>query len=170
MEPWSGPHTGLLVELSSDPRVVRHIGTGELWSAALAEEVSQDQRRHWEEHGFGWRACVEKASGEAVGLAALNLLGAGAIGLEATEIEIGWWLKPSVWGRGFAVEGGEAMLAEAFGRLEAPSVVARIQPSNEHSVAVAQALGFIHELTTTGRHRETVEVFRLFAVNYKRRD
>src|ERR671910_2235177 len=122
LEPWDEAHTRLLVELSSDPQVVRHIGTGEPWSPELAERVSREQRNHWAEQGFGWRAAVERAGEEAVGFSALNLLGDETKGLEATEIEIGWWLKPSAWGRGLAVEGAKAMLDEAFGRLEAPSV------------------------------------------------
>jgi [ribosomal protein S5]-alanine N-acetyltransferase len=163
LPPWDEAHGPLLAELSSDPRVVRHIALGEPWQASFAREVSERQRGHWIEHGFGWRALVRKTTEEAIGFAALNFLGDGAVGLEADEFEIGWWLSPSAWGKGFAVEGGRAMLTEAFGRIEAPSVVARIQPSNAPSIRVASALGLRHEVSTTGTCGEAVGIYRLTA-------
>jgi ribosomal-protein-alanine N-acetyltransferase len=167
LQPWEEAHYPLLVELASDPRVVRHIALGERWQASFAREVSDRQRRHWVEYGFGWRAVVEKASAEAIGFSALNFLGDGAVGLAADELEIGWWLRPSAWGRGFAVESGRATLTETFGTLGAPSVVARIQPSNQASVRVANALGLRREDSTTGTYGEPVEIFRLMAEVFK---
>jgi RimJ/RimL family protein N-acetyltransferase len=163
LQPWDEAHASLLVELSSDPRVVRWIGLGTPWDAKLAREVSDRQRRHWLEHGFGWRALVDKETNERIGFTALNFLGDAAPALDPEEFEIGWWLKPSVWGRGFATEGARAMLTEAFGRVAAPSVIARIQPANDASARVARALGLELEGSTAGRYDEPVEIFRLTA-------
>src|SRR5690242_19707823 len=79
---WEEAHAELLVRLSAMPEVVRHIGPGEPWPRARAEEVAAAQLRHWTEHGFGWRAAVEKSTGEAVGFIALNLAGEGTAGLD----------------------------------------------------------------------------------------
>jgi RimJ/RimL family protein N-acetyltransferase len=161
LRPWEEAHSRLLVELSSDPQVMRHIALGEPWQPSFAREVSDRQRQHWIKHGFGWRAVVEKATQEAIGFSALNFLGDGAAGLDADEYEIGWWLRPSAWGRGYAVESGSAMLGEAFGRIRAPSVVARIQPENDASIRVAYAFGMRRDRSTTGSYGERVEIFRL---------
>jgi hypothetical protein len=39
-------------------------------------------------------------------------------------------------------------------------VIARIQPANTRSVAVAQSLGLTHDFDTTGRTNELVSVYR----------
>jgi RimJ/RimL family protein N-acetyltransferase len=130
-----------------------------------AEEEAAAQRRHWSEHGFGWRAATDKGTGNLVGFMALSFAGASAPGLDPTEYEIGWWLAPEAWGRGLACEGGAAMRDEAFGALEAPSIVARIQPTNTRSIAVAERIGLRYDFSTTGKAGEPVLVFRLAAVD-----
>lgn len=140
---------------------MRFIGPGEPWTPARADEVAAAQRRHWTEHGFGWRLATEKATNEVVGFMALNFAGEGTVGLDAAEYEMGWWLAPWASGRGFAREGALAMRDEALKALEAPSVVARIQPANARSIAVAEATGLTYDFTTTGKTGEPVVVYRL---------
>lgn len=98
--------------------------------------------------------------GDLVGLVALSYTDGTTAGLPAGEHEIGWWLDPAYWGHGYAHEGAEAIVAEAFA-LGAPSVVARIQPANARSIAVATSLGLVRESETTGRYGEPVVVLRL---------
>lgn len=160
LEPWTQAHGALLARLSALPDVMRHIGTGATWTAAEVEEHSARALAHWREHGFGWRAAFERDGGDAVGLLALDLT-AGVPGLDDGEHEIGWWLDPAVWGRGYASEGGRAIVAEAFGRVRAASLVARIQPGNATSERVAATLGLRHERDATGRHGEAVRILRL---------
>jgi RimJ/RimL family protein N-acetyltransferase len=160
LEPWTAAHGGLLARMSAMPEVMRHIGTGALWSAAEAEEHSGRALAQWRVYGFGWRAAIEREGGRAVGMVALELA-VGVPGLDDGEHEIGWWFDPAVWGRGYAKEGGRAMVGEAFGRVGAPSVAARIQPGNAASLAVAAALGLRPESETTGRRGEPVQILRL---------
>jgi RimJ/RimL family protein N-acetyltransferase len=168
LHPWSEQHTELLVRLASNPNVVRFIGPGAPWPRAKAEEIAAAQCQHWTEHGFGWRPATDKTTGDLVGFMALNFAGEGTAGLDAAEYEIGWWLAPQAWGRGLAREGAVAMRDEAFDALNAPSVVARIQPANARSIAVAEATGLTHDFTTTGKTGEPVVVYRLTAVDRSR--
>jgi RimJ/RimL family protein N-acetyltransferase len=161
LHPWGVQDTELLIRLSSIVEVMRFIGPGVLWPRARAEEVAAAQRQHWTEHGFGWRPAVEKATNEVVGFMALNFAGEGTVGLDAAEYEIGWWLAPWAWGRGFEREGALAMRDEAFDALAAPSVVARIQPANERSIAVARVAGLTRDFSTSGKTGEPVDVYRL---------
>jgi RimJ/RimL family protein N-acetyltransferase len=117
---------------------------------------------------LGWRVAVEKQVGQRVGFAALNYLGEGTVGLDAYEFEIGWWLLPSAWGCGFASEGACAVCQEAFARVGAPSVVARLQPDNVASVGVAARLGMSHQFDTTGHFGERVAVYRVRATDWSR--
>lgn len=154
----------MLVGLSSIAQVMRFIGSGELWSRERAEEVAEAAGRHWSDHGLGWRATTESASGKRVGFLGLNLAGEGTAGLDASEYEIGWWLTPELWGRGFAREGAAAIRDEALNTLMAPSVIARVQPANARSIAVAESAGLRRDFTTTGRSGEAVAIYRLGTV------
>jgi ribosomal-protein-alanine N-acetyltransferase len=167
---WSDSDTALLERLSADRRVVRYIADGQCWSSEKAGEVSRGAVEHWRANGFGWRAAVGKESGEAIGFAALNYLGEGTAGLDPDQLEIGWWLLPSVWGRGFASEGAQAICQEAFQCLGAPSVVARLQPDNLASARVATRIGLSHELDTTGGFSEQLAVYRLLGGAWSGRD
>ncbi len=161
LEPWTPEHGGMLARLAAQPEVMRHVGPGVTWSPPEAEERSARALVHWRAHGFGWRAAVERASGRAIGLIALNLAGPEVPELADDDHEIGWWIDPAVWGRGYATEGGRAIVEEAFARLGAPSVVARIQPANVASARVAAALGLERERDATGRFGEPVGIHRL---------
>ena len=130
LEPWGPAHGGMLARLSAMPEMMRFIGRGEPWTAAEAEEHSARVLVHWRRHGFGWRAAVERESGRAVGMVALELT-AGVPGLDDGEHEIGWWLDPAMWGRGYATEGGRAIVDEAFGRVGAAER-RRADPDREH--------------------------------------
>jgi RimJ/RimL family protein N-acetyltransferase len=161
LEPWGGEHAEMLVALSAMPEVMRHIGPGVTWTSARARARAAEAERHWEVHGFGWRAAIDRSTGVAVGFIGLNHVGEGTIGLDPGEHEIGWWLDPDVWGRGLAREGAAAVRDEALGRVGAPSLIARVQPANAASVAVAEAVGLRFDVTTTGRWGEPVAVYRL---------
>lgn len=169
LQEWSESHGALLARLSADARVVRYIGDGECWSPEKAADVSRGMVEHWRANGFGWRVAVEKESGEPVGFVALNYLGEGTAGLQPDEFEIGWWLFPTAWGRGFAGEAARAICQEAFTRVGAPSVVARLQPDNRASARVAERLGMSLEFETTGQAGEQVAVYRLLAADWPER-
>jgi RimJ/RimL family protein N-acetyltransferase len=160
LRPWSEADAALLACLAADPRVVRYVGDGQPWSEQRSYETSARLVEHWRAHGFGWRMAIDKSSGREIGLIALNYMGDGTAGLAAGQFEVGWWLAPEAWGRGFAVEGALAAIDEAFGRLGAPSAVARIQPANLRSARVAERLGMAPEFDTTGRFCETVRIYR----------
>jgi pimeloyl-ACP methyl ester carboxylesterase/RimJ/RimL family protein N-acetyltransferase len=166
LEPWSDAHTELLVELSAMPEVMRHIGDGTPWPHTKACDVAGANREHWRRHGFGWRAAYTRASELPIGLLALSFAGQGA-GVDAGEYEIGWWLHPAAWGRGLAREGATAIRDEAFHRVGAPSIVARIQPANHASLRVAAAIGLTHESETTGRMGEPAAVLRLTGEDWR---
>jgi RimJ/RimL family protein N-acetyltransferase len=161
LDPWAPSDAKLLADLARTPAVMRHIGDGTTWTEARIHDVAAHVVSHWSDHGFGWRV-ARLHDGTAIGLIALNFAGEGA-GVDAREYEIGWWLAPSAWGRGLAREGAAAVRDEAFQRVGAPSILARIAPANAGSLAVAAAIGLLHESESTGRGGETIAVLRLTA-------
>jgi RimJ/RimL family protein N-acetyltransferase len=160
LEPWAPEHGGMLARLAAMPEVMRHIGTGAVWTPAEAEERSARMLVHWRTHGFGWRAAVERASGRTIGLIALNLAGPDIPELAEEDYEIGWWIEPAAWRSGYATEGGRAIVDEAFTRVGAPSVVARVRPANTASLRVAAALGLEPERDAVDRLGLAVRILR----------
>jgi RimJ/RimL family protein N-acetyltransferase len=161
LEPWTHAHAGFLVELSARPQVTRYVGSGAPWSEDLAREVSARNVEHWELHGFGWRPAYLSGSDQPVGFVMLAFAGEGA-GIDPGEYELGWWLAPEAWGRGLGREAAAAVRDEAFSEtVGAPSVVARIQPANRTSLALAAAIGLELEGESAGRGGEPIAVLRL---------
>lgn len=146
---------------------MRFIGEGTPWPPQRAAAVAEHAAGHWREHGFGWRVATLRETGAAVGLIALNFAGADS-GIGASEYEIGWWLQPSVWGQGLAREGAAAVRDEAFARLGAPSIAARVSPRNDASLAVAVAIGMRRGDDSTGRFGEPIAVLRLSRDDWRR--
>ncbi len=58
------------------------------------------------------------------------------------EYEMGFHLRPDYWGRGLAVEAGQAIIAFAFGTLGAHALFAGHHPANAASRKVLEKLGF----------------------------
>lgn len=161
LRPWAADDISLLSALSSNPRVTRYIGLGHTWTALKAITVSERALDHWREHGFGWRVIVEIASGTAIGLAALNLMGPGTAGLDPEEHEIGWWLSPDRWGHGYATEAARAVADDAFGSLGVAHLTARILPENTASIELATRLGMQFEFNTVADPGVAVSVYRV---------
>lgn len=72
-----------------------------------------------------------------VGLACLQHIG----GDKAKPHEIGWRLARSGWGKGYASEAAQAIVAHAFDVVGAPEVVAVAHPDNAASIKVMTRLG-----------------------------
>jgi RimJ/RimL family protein N-acetyltransferase len=94
---------------------------------------------HWDEHGFGLWAAKERASGELAGW--IGPSRPAFVPELAHEVEIGWTLRSSSWGRGLATEGAAAAVEAAFAHLESERLVSLITPDNRRSIAVAVRLG-----------------------------
>ncbi len=160
LEPWDARGLDLVLRLSAMPEVTRYIADGSTYSREAAEAMAERQAAHWREHGWGSYIAVERATGAAVALISQNVMGDATPGLEPWEHEIGWWVDPACWGRGYAREGGEALVRAAFDVVGSPAVIARIQPPNVASLRVAAALGLTYDFASTGRLGEAVEVWR----------
>lgn len=146
--------------MAQDPVVMRYINGGVPLTEEEIDAALGRQRRHAAELGFCMGALVEKASGEVVGVAGLQPLGTTG------DLEIGWWLSPRVWGRGYATEAGQAAMTHVLETLGRERVVAIIDPPNEASKRVAMRLGLRLVRRTTGvelGHRLPEIVVDLFA-------
>ena len=96
-------------------------------------------RGQWELRGSGQWAVTERSTGAFVGRAGLHRPEVA----DWPGLEVGWALRPSYWGKGYATEAGRRSIAYAFEAMGADEVFSVILPSNERSQAVARRLGLI---------------------------
>lgn len=62
-------------------------------------------------------------------------------------VEIGWRIAKEYWGKGYATEAAEAVLAVAFEKLELPEVYSFTPVSNKKSQAVMERLRMVNTMT-----------------------
>jgi ribosomal-protein-alanine N-acetyltransferase len=109
--PWDSEDWLAFKPIATDPQVMRYVSEGgQPWTDAQIAEFVERQRNHYRERGFCLWKMVSRDSEGMVGFCGLQPL------TGTSEIEIGWWLSPGLWGQGIATEAAAAALADAFGR------------------------------------------------------
>lgn len=92
---------------------------------------------HQRRHGFGLFTLVEKLTATVVGDCGFELMEVDG----RPEIELGYDLARSHWGRGLASEAAAAALEHGFSSLGFERIVSLIRRGNARSVAVARRIG-----------------------------
>ncbi|MFE9563665.1 GNAT family N-acetyltransferase [Streptomyces sp. NPDC006487] len=120
-----------------DPDVMEFLGgPAEL---SFYEEITARQRMHDARLGFCLWTLLD-ADGEVIGFTGAQPWPAEKEWGPVGEIEIGWRLGRSAWGRGYAYAAALATLERVRGA-GVPDVVAMIDDANVRSIAVAERLG-----------------------------
>ncbi|MGG1943899.1 GNAT family N-acetyltransferase [Trinickia sp. NRRL B-1857] len=107
--------------------------------------------------GLGYWSIRERAAPE-VFLGWVMLIPDHGVG---PEIEIGWRLVRTAWGRGIASEAAQALATHALDTVKLPRVIADIDPENKASRAVAEKIGMRLAALVGERDGETVARYRL---------
>jgi RimJ/RimL family protein N-acetyltransferase len=132
---------GAMSRVFGDPEVMRFgdgIQTHE-WVQAWLHTCLERYYREW---GFGPFAVLEKHSRSVIGYCGLfyfpDIDG-------QPEVEIGYRLARSAWGKGYATEAAGAVRDFAFQTLGIQRLIALIDPCNVASIRVAAKLGMSYE-------------------------
>lgn len=124
-----------LYRINSDPEVVRYVPDTPPATVAEAEAILRDHPiADYARHGFGRWACVLRENGEVIGFCGLKRLASG-------EVDLGYRLERSAWGRGLATEGARASLRYGFERLALPVIIGLAMPENLASLRVLEKVG-----------------------------
>lgn len=115
LRPFTADDVEHLVELDGDPEVMHFVTGGR---TTPRDEIENDVLPAFERGGF-W-AAIEKSTGHFVGWFHLR----SDVGAPPGEVELGYRLRRSAWGNGYATEGSRALVDKAFGELGAERVVA----------------------------------------------
>lgn len=147
-------------EIYSDPEVTRFIKTK---TTSIEDAIKLLQR--WvtlstQLKGGGFWAIVNKETQEILGTIILIPLRDEAEQW-TQDYEIGWHLKKSAWGNGYATEAARAILEYGFNILKLPTIYSIARPDNTASIRVMQRLGMTSIGRTNKYYKMELEMFKL---------
>ena len=132
-------------ELCANDEVMRSLGRDAGLTPAEAWREMAFFAGHWQLKGYSHWVLEELEGGALVGRAGLLRPP------DWPDLEVGWTIARSRWGRGYAGEAGRAAIEWARTRLGARHVISLIADSNERSQRVAEKLGMGIEGSATLR-------------------
>ncbi len=140
-----------LVDLDSDPEVMRFLTGGIPTSRdAIQNDILPAFLRSYERYpGFGVFAAIEKESGEFLGWFSFRPKDAAS----REEVSLGYRLRHSFWGQGYATEGARALICMSFTELGVQRVVATTYQDSLASRRVMEKAG----LSLVRTYRMTME-------------
>ncbi|MDQ4128815.1 MAG: GNAT family N-acetyltransferase [Actinomycetota bacterium] len=128
-----------LIDLDGDPEVMRFITGGE----STPRDVIRDEtlprflQAYERFEGFGVWAAIERRTGGFVGWFEFYPRKDGG----PEEVELGYRLRKSAWGKGYATEGSRALIRKGFTELGVRRVVAETMVVNAASRRVMEKAG-----------------------------
>ena len=141
-----------VASLHADPEVMRFIGDGSTQPRGEVEarffRVLEIERAPGHERWDAFKIVERKEDGARVGQAGMLRCEIDGV----PEVEIGWWLAPFAWGRGYATEAALALRDFAFAELRLDRLSVVLFPENRKSVAVAERIGAV--CAGTARYRD----------------
>jgi [ribosomal protein S5]-alanine N-acetyltransferase len=147
LEPIGPEHLDALRTIHSDPAVLEWYGE---YSDERLSQMATDWRDRWTTDGAHKWIAYDKGSGELIGRGGLSFVPVDG----AMRWELGWALRGSLWGHGYATEIGRAGLSLAFDELGTDEVVAFTEPHNARSRAVMErlAMTYVRDFDQDGEH------------------
>jgi len=134
-----------LLQLDRDPEVVRFfpdlIASPEQTKTFINKNIA-----HYEEYdGYGFWAAIEKSTKQFIGWflfrPAIHASYFDPFITDPEDIELGYRLKKSAWGKGYATEGSKALISKGFNDLSATCIFAGALAENEASWRVMEKIG-----------------------------
>ncbi len=128
-----------LFELDRDPDVMRFLNGGKPTPRDVIQNEILPRFLHRYERfaGYGYWAAIEKSSGDFLGWFHFR----PREGSSPDEVELGYRLRKSAWGKGYATEGSRALIRKGFTELGVQRVVAETMAVNLASRRVLEKAG-----------------------------
>ena len=146
----------------SHPEVIKYYGVHFKTIEETRKQLEWFAKLEKEETGIWWAVCSRD-----------NLIFYGSVGLyylnkEVKKAELGFWLMPEFWGRGFISESVQLAIEYGFNKMHLKKIEAEVETGNKMSKKVLKKLQFIHTGTKkdceikNGRHI-SLDVYNLIA-------
>ncbi len=134
---WKKTDLELFSQLNQDAQVMKH------FPKPLTEKETSDfidrLQKHYKTYGYCYFATEILESQEFIGFIGLAYQKYKTPFTPATDI--GWRLKPSAWGKGYATEGAKRCLNYAFEDLQLPKIISTCTLRNHPSENVMRKIG-----------------------------
>ncbi len=151
MTPTQASDVDITLEMFTDPEVLRYAG------GPMSEEKIRSQMPNWLRRGgngcIGIWCISDRETGEKYGSVALLPMPVEEKETDYSlvvpdrwpdvDVEVGYFLKRSAWGRGYATEACNRILKLAFEESPLTEVVATFDPKNAGSRHVLEKAGFV---------------------------
>jgi len=127
-----------LFELDSDPEVMRYLtgGIPHTWEDIVDRVLPHYLSFYDRFDHYGFWAAIERATGAFIGWFHFRPYRPAP-----HETELGYRLRRSAWGKGYATEGSRALIEKGFAELGVTKVVAETLAANTRSRRVMEKLG-----------------------------
>ncbi|MCC5878210.1 MAG: GNAT family N-acetyltransferase [Candidatus Sumerlaeia bacterium] len=127
----------LLMDLDSDPEVLAYLNPGSLPNEAYLRDTILPRWITWYEQysDLGFWAAHESSAGDFIGWFHLRPT------KEPETAELGYRLKRSAWGKGYATEMSRALVALGFRRPDIHQIEATSMAANKASIRVMEKVG-----------------------------
>jgi len=126
----------LVYQLNSDPEVMRYLHEPETTMANAVDAIRSIILPQYALYHHGRWALYVKDSNTFIGWCGLKYL------KEREEIDLGYRLMKTAWGKGYATEAAKATIEYGFNTLNMPRLVARAHIENTASLQVIEKCGF----------------------------
>ena len=133
----SKEHGGLMYDLNSNPEVMRYTGEEAFINLHAAESFCENYTPY-ENTGMGRYACFLKSNNSFIGWCGLKRH-------ENHIVDLGYRLKKSAWGNGYATEAANFFLSHGFNNLKLNLIVGDVAKSNKASIKVLERIGMRYE-------------------------
>ena len=150
LRPFNENDFDAILPIYTDNNVMQFVNHGARTSAEVAAEL-QKYIKHWERHGFGACAVIEKASGKLIGRADLY------ISDRSPYPQLGYVLDQPFWGKGYATEAAKTYLNYGFNSLKFNRIVAFARTFNFASLHVLEKLGMQRKRELEYANRQYLE-------------
>lgn len=136
---WDDEDERRFYEVMNREEVMRHLGGVQLpeeW-----REAYQRVRGYSRDFGHTFWVVEDRHTHDILGFCGIKRVNSPGAGGLTDSHEIGWRLRPEAWGQGIAKEAAIASLDLAFGRFDAPLVIALTVAGNRASWGLMERLG-----------------------------
>lgn len=145
-----------LMAVFGDCEAMRYIGDGSVRTLEVVRERMQRKLASLREHGVTLYTVEVRETGEIIGDC-----GACPIDWKGPDLELGYRLRPSAWGKGYATEAGRAAVAYVFRATQIGRLLAVTDLRNTASQRVLAKLGFVDRGMTDVYYGETLRLFEV---------
>ncbi len=134
---WKDEDVKHFAQMNADPIIMEYFPRrlSEDDTAHLVEKF----REHFKKHGYGPYAVEHKQMGRFIGFVGLSQVTSDMP--FAPAVEIAWRLDYEYWGKGYATEAAQAVIAHAFKELGLDEIVAYAVHDNGAAIHIMEKLG-----------------------------